>query len=176
MRRRVYLETTIISYLTARPSRNVVSAAHQQITVDWWARRRHEFDLLVSELVLREAVAGDPEAARRRLEVVAGLPRLALTEEALRLAGACLTVHLYARRVAWRSVMSEDPIVQEVRRIRQEHAARFDYDLEAIFADLKRSEEARDPTQSPLISPPKARESVPNPAFHRAAVALRRVG
>ncbi len=72
--------------------------------------------------------------------------------------------------------MSEDPIVQEVRRIRQEHAARFDYDLEAIFADLKRSEEARDPAQSPLISPPKARESVPNPAFHRAAVALRRVG
>jgi hypothetical protein len=86
MRRRVYLETTIISYLTARPSRSVVSAAHQQITVDWWTRRRHDFDLLVSELVLREAEAGDPEAAQRRLEVLTGLPRLALTEEALQLA------------------------------------------------------------------------------------------
>lgn len=49
--------------------------------------------------------------------------------------------------------MIEDPVVQEVRRIRNEHAAQFDYDLEAIFADLKRSEEARDPQQSPLLSP-----------------------
>jgi hypothetical protein len=72
--------------------------------------------------------------------------------------------------------MSEDPIVQEVRRIRQEHAARFNYDLDAIVADLKRSEEARDPAQSPLVTPPETREAAPSPARHRAAVALRRVG
>ena len=84
MRRRVYLETTVISYLTApRPSRTVIVAAHQEITVDWWERRRHDFDLVVSELVLREAAAGDPEAAQRRLAALAGLPRLALTESAL---------------------------------------------------------------------------------------------
>ena len=53
--------------------------------------------------------------------------------------------------------MSEDPIIEEVRRIRQEHAARFDYDLQAIFDDLKRTEEARDPQQSPLLSPPEPR-------------------
>jgi len=70
--------------------------------------------------------------------------------------------------------MSEDPIVQEVRRIRQEHAARFDYDLQAIFADLKRTEEARDQQQSPLLSPPEPKEIAPNPALHRTANALRR--
>ena len=82
----MYLETTVVSYLTARPSRTVITAAHQQITMEWWERRRHDFDLVVSELVLREAEGGDPEMARRRLAVLAGLPRLALTETALRLA------------------------------------------------------------------------------------------
>lgn len=84
MKRRVYLETTIISYLTApRRSRTVIVAAHQEITVHWWERRRHDFDLVVSELVLRESAGGDPEIARLRLAVLAGLPRLALTEEAI---------------------------------------------------------------------------------------------
>ena len=83
MKRRVYLETTVISYLTARPSRTVVGAAHQQITHDWWETRRHDFDLVVSELVLREAEGGDPEAAKRRLAVLEGIPRLALSENAL---------------------------------------------------------------------------------------------
>jgi len=72
--------------------------------------------------------------------------------------------------------VNEDPIVEEVRRIRQEHAARFDYDLEAIFADLKRSEEARDPQRSPLLSPPEPGDVTSSPALHRAANALRRVG
>lgn len=72
--------------------------------------------------------------------------------------------------------MSEDPIVQEVRRIRQEHAARFDYDLAAIFADLKQSEEARDPQQSPLLSPPEPGERVPSPAALHRTAALRRAG
>lgn len=86
MRRRVYLETTVISYLTApRPSRTVIVAAHQEITLHWWERRRRDFDLVVSELVLREAAGGDPEVAERRLAALAGLPRLALTEDVLRL-------------------------------------------------------------------------------------------
>jgi hypothetical protein len=85
MKRRVYLETTVISYLTARPSRTVVGAAHQQITMAWWERRRNDFDIVVSELVLREAEAGDAEAAQRRLAVLAGLPRISLTEDAISL-------------------------------------------------------------------------------------------
>lgn len=58
----------------------------QQLTTDWWERRRSEFDLVVSELVLREAEAGDPEAAKRRVAALAGIPRLPLTDEAVTLA------------------------------------------------------------------------------------------
>ena len=72
--------------------------------------------------------------------------------------------------------MNDDLIIQEVRRIRQEHAARFGYDLEAIFADLKRTEGARDPRQSPLLAPPESSETRPSPALHRAMGALRRAG
>jgi hypothetical protein len=72
--------------------------------------------------------------------------------------------------------MSQDPVVEEIRRIRQEHAARFEYDLPAIFADLKQSEEARDRRESPLLSPPDPEEIVPSPALHRTANALRRAG
>jgi hypothetical protein len=83
---RLYLETTIISYLTARPSGDLVTAAHQRITARWWVTRRDAFALHVSELVLREAEAGDPDFAARRLGLAAGLPVLALTPEAAALA------------------------------------------------------------------------------------------
>ena len=100
MRRRVYLETTVISYLTARPSRTVITAAHQQITMEWWERRRHDFELVVSEIVLREAEGGDPEMARKRLDLVAGLPRLALTESALLLASEFVQKRLLPEKAA----------------------------------------------------------------------------
>lgn len=76
---RVYLETTVISYLTARPSRNLRMVAHQEITTDWWTRRRMRFELYVSRLVIDEAAAGDVEAAARRLVTLSGIPRLELT-------------------------------------------------------------------------------------------------
>jgi len=76
MKPKVYLETTIPSYLTSRPSRDLVTAAHQQITREWWDTRRHDFALFVSQMVIDEASAGDPEAATRRLEVLASLPLL----------------------------------------------------------------------------------------------------
>ena len=47
--------------------------------------------------------------------------------------------------------MTRDPIVQEVRALREQHAARFNFDLEAIFADLKRTESRR---KSVLLQPP----------------------
>ena len=83
---RVYLETTVISYLTARPSRNLRVVAHQEITNDWWARRRMGFELYVSRLVLDESAAGDAEAAARRLVTLNGLMRLELTESTSALA------------------------------------------------------------------------------------------
>src|SRR5229473_118934 len=63
MAERVYIETTVVSYLTARPNRDVVIAGHQQITHDWWDTRRESYELCVSQLVRKEAGAGDPLAA-----------------------------------------------------------------------------------------------------------------
>lgn len=90
MKARVYLETSVVSYLTAKRSRDLVSAAHQQITADWWEGRRADFDLVVSELVVGEASQGDPDAARRRLEALEGIPLLDVTEEARQLAVAVI--------------------------------------------------------------------------------------
>ena len=77
----VYLETTIPSYLAGRPSRDLVIAAHQQITHDWWRHAKEYFDLYVSEAVLEEIRAGDPALASRRLEIVEGLPILELQQD-----------------------------------------------------------------------------------------------
>lgn len=85
MKRRVYLETSVISYLTARPSKTIIGAAHQQITSTWWDKRV-DYDLFVSELVLRECAAGDPDAAQRRLEIIKSIPLLVATEESYQLA------------------------------------------------------------------------------------------
>ena len=86
MRERVYIETTIVSYLTARPSRDLIIAAHQQLTQEWWRNRRSQFELFVSQLVLQESGAGDQQAASERLAVLAQLPVLELTQESLELA------------------------------------------------------------------------------------------
>ena len=81
MKARVYLETTIPSYLTAWPSRDIVRAAEQEVTREWWTSR-DAFDLYVSELVLDEVSAGDPKAAAQRLELLAGIQLLGMTGEA----------------------------------------------------------------------------------------------
>src|SRR6266436_4393589 len=87
----VYIETTIISYLTAWPSRDIVRAAQQQTTREWWETRRDRFELLSSELVVIECSTGDPTAAAERLKVLNALPLLlAVTEAATKLADALL--------------------------------------------------------------------------------------
>jgi hypothetical protein len=86
---RVYVETTVISYLTALPTRDLVRAAHQQITTEWWARR-DAFELFVSDAVIEEMRLGDEAAARRRLGAADGIARLATTLEAQALAKALL--------------------------------------------------------------------------------------
>jgi hypothetical protein len=67
---RVYIETSVVSYLTSRPSRDVVVVGHQQITRDWWQMRRGNFHLVASQLVVQEAGAGNETAAQARLEVL----------------------------------------------------------------------------------------------------------
>lgn len=81
----------MISYLAARPSRDLRVAAHQQATSEWWTRRRDDFDLFASQLVVEEASAGDAEAASRRLGYLAGVPLLDLTNQSLDLAEKLLT-------------------------------------------------------------------------------------
>jgi hypothetical protein len=77
----VYVETTIPSYLAAYPSRDLLTAAHQQITHDWWRDARERFDLHISEAVLAEIREGDPDAIARRMEKVKDLPVLQFSEE-----------------------------------------------------------------------------------------------
>lgn len=86
MKPKVYLETTIVSYLAAWPSRDVVMAANQQTTRDWWARHNADSDLYTSDIVVQEARAGDPDAARRRLEILEVATELNITEESKALA------------------------------------------------------------------------------------------
>ena len=86
MAERVYIETTIISYLTAWPSRDVVMAGHQQVTQEWWETRRANYDLCVSQLVIDEAQAGDAQAAQDRVEVLRAMLVLETTRAALVLA------------------------------------------------------------------------------------------
>lgn len=86
----VYLETTIISYLAARPSRDIVVAGHQASTREWWDRRRQDFELFVSQIVVDEASAGDEGAASRRLALIEDIPKLELTPKAVQIAKALL--------------------------------------------------------------------------------------
>ncbi len=80
----MYIETTIVSYLTARPTRDLVRAAEQQITREWW-EGRESFELFASQLVLDEAAAGDADAAARRLITLDEVALLDTSEEAIRL-------------------------------------------------------------------------------------------
>jgi hypothetical protein len=76
----VHLETSIISYLAARPSRDLITAARQQLTHEWWALRRSTFEICVSELVVAEAAAGDPDAAQSRAQIIRDIHPMNLWE------------------------------------------------------------------------------------------------
>ena len=91
-RQTVYIETTVIGYLTAWPSRDLVVAAHQQITREWWNNHRSRFELVASELVAQECAAGDTSAAKERLQLLSGIRLLAIADAAGELA-----VHLVRR-------------------------------------------------------------------------------
>ena len=82
MKPALYVETSVISYLTARPSRDLVAAARQQLTEAWWRTRRSAYDLFISPLVVEEAEAGDAEAAGARLAALDGIPAIEPLPEA----------------------------------------------------------------------------------------------
>ena len=88
MKPRVYVETSVISYLTARPSRDLVMAAHQEVTREWWQNQRGAFELFYSEAVRNEAAMGNDQAAALRLQALADLSLLEIPTLAFDLANA----------------------------------------------------------------------------------------
>lgn len=84
--RTVYLETTIPSYLAARRSRDLIIAGRQELTHDWWERRKKAFHCFISQVVVDEAEMGDQSVASRRLEYIREVPFLEVTDKAVRLA------------------------------------------------------------------------------------------
>src|SRR5437870_10402490 len=88
MQSKVYVETTVISYLAASPSRNIVVAAHQRLTKAWWDQRAR-FELFISQAVVDEASRGDASVAKRRLALLDNVPVLALSDD----------VHEFAHRL-----------------------------------------------------------------------------
>jgi predicted nucleic acid-binding protein len=100
MKATAYLETTVVGYLCSRLSRDLITAAHQEVTQEWWDTRRQQLELFVSELVVREAGAGDPNAARKRLAALEGIPQLDLNENCRRLARDLLKAHVLPQEAA----------------------------------------------------------------------------
>jgi len=87
MKPTVYIETSVISYYANRPSRDLIVAAHQQITHDWWAEVLRECTPYISPVVILEIERGDPESAHRRVEAIQGMILLEVTDEVAKLAG-----------------------------------------------------------------------------------------
>ncbi len=82
-KQKVYIETSIVSYLNSRPSKNPITFGRQQLTHEWWKNRSASFDVVVSELVFQEASAGDGEAAQKRINFLDPIPSLAISENAI---------------------------------------------------------------------------------------------
>ena len=104
----VYLETSVFSYLTGRPSRDLLASARQQITELWWHDHRRRFELFVSPVVEKEAGRGDPEAAERRLSAMTGISQLAVNAEVERLAEQLIQDGAYQARL--RKMLSTSPL------------------------------------------------------------------
>ena len=95
-----YIETSVVSYLTARPSRDVVVAAYQEVTREWWGDAAARFELVASELVRAECAGGDPGAARDCLKALEGVALLGASEEAEDLAQRLLDLGAVPREAA----------------------------------------------------------------------------
>ena len=100
MKSKVYLETSIISYLTARPSRDIITAAHQQSTQEWWDRRREKFYVFVSQIDIQEAGAGANYASERRLVAIEDIAQVEIQPEAISLAQSLVSGGLVPEKAA----------------------------------------------------------------------------
>ena len=90
MKQKIYLETTIVSYLTAHLSRDLITASKQKLTREWWSGPKNNFEFFISDIVIMEAADGDPDASVKRIEALAGIPKLTVAEDSLHLAEALI--------------------------------------------------------------------------------------
>jgi predicted nucleic acid-binding protein len=90
MKKKVYIETSIVSYLTARPSRDLVIAARQEITHELWQVLQEQYDIYISALVIQEASRGNENAAKKRLNQLANIPVLEISPDAQTLANGLI--------------------------------------------------------------------------------------
>ena len=144
----IFIETTIPSYHAARRSRDIVQAARQQVTIEWWARQRRMYDLYTSQAVLDEVARGDRELAAARVEMLKEISLLAINEAVVsvaenlldkgivpRKAGedalhiSCAAVHGMDYLLTWNCRHIANPHIQ--RRIR-EALDEFGYDTPVI--------------------------------------------
>lgn len=143
MKRKIYVETSIISYLTARPSKTIIGAAHQQITLAWWDLRS-DYELFVSQSVWQECAAGDPVAAQKRLAALKEIPVLAVTQDMIHLAEALIeqaiipanaiedalhiaisTLHRVDFLLTWNCRHIANPVIQEKIAVHLEQLGLF---------------------------------------------------
>jgi predicted nucleic acid-binding protein len=96
----VYIETSIVSFASAWPSRDIQTAALQQQARDWWAFERPKFSLVTSQVTLNEASAGDPSAAADRLKLLDGLPLIDVGADAEALAARLIAAHTMPQKAA----------------------------------------------------------------------------
>lgn len=110
----VYLETTFISYLVALPARDLVVAAHQQLTRDWWQLRRQDFRCVISPVVVREISAGDRSEIEKRLDVVRDLDRVEITADSEALTEAIMKTGVLPSKAIWDAAHIAAAAVHEV--------------------------------------------------------------
>jgi hypothetical protein len=96
----VYIETSIVSHASARPSSNIQIAALQHQARDWWAKERPKFELVSSQLTILEASNGDPSAAAERLKLLDGIPLVPLGPDVDALANLILANHMMPQQAA----------------------------------------------------------------------------
>lgn len=87
----VYIETSIIGYLSARSSNNLILMANVEATRQWWDNRRSQFTLYISQVVLDEVARGDSAIAAQRLEILRDFPLLEVDQAVQNLAAQFLS-------------------------------------------------------------------------------------
>lgn len=100
MKETVYVETSVISYLVAKPSRDLITATRQQMTIEWWEKRREEFDLVASQVVVDEAASGDTLRASERLSLLSDILLLDVSTKAIELADYLIERHALPAKAA----------------------------------------------------------------------------